>query len=153
VLAGALRATRFRRFFVDWSFLSGFCHVCTINPLTLIISTITARFADNGRAALASINHYCNLMSRSVTVQLYGKKTLIVVEDSESILEAAIRQNLDPPYACQIGSCCTCRAKKLSGEVVMDDREALTDEEIADGYVLTCQSHPTTDDVVVDYDA
>jgi ring-1,2-phenylacetyl-CoA epoxidase subunit PaaE len=92
-------------------------------------------------------------MSRSVTIQLYGKKTLIVVEGSESILEAAIRQNLDPPYACQIGSCCTCRAKKLSGEVVMDDREALTDEEIADGYVLTCQSHPTTDDVVVDYDA
>ena len=92
-------------------------------------------------------------MSRSVTVQLYGKKTPIVVEDGESILEAAIRQNLDPPYACQIGSCCTCRAKKLSGEVVMDDREALTDDEIADGYVLTCQSHPTTDDVVVDYDA
>ncbi|MFY7997371.1 MAG: 2Fe-2S iron-sulfur cluster-binding protein [Candidatus Kapaibacteriota bacterium] len=92
-------------------------------------------------------------MSRSVTVALYGKKSVISVEDSESILEAAIRQNLDPPYACQIGSCCTCRAKKLSGEVVMDDREALTDEEIADGYVLTCQSHPTTDDVVVDYDA
>ena len=92
-------------------------------------------------------------MSRSVTIALYGKKSVISVEESESILEAAILQNLDPPYACQIGSCCTCRAKKLSGEVVMDDREALTDEEIADGYVLTCQSHPTTDDVVVDYDA
>ena len=70
-------------------------------------------------------------MSRSVTVILYGKKSVISVEESESILEAAIRQNLDPPYACQIGSCCTCRAKKLSGDVVMDDREALTDEEIA----------------------
>jgi ring-1,2-phenylacetyl-CoA epoxidase subunit PaaE len=92
-------------------------------------------------------------MARTVTIHLYGKKSPISVEDNESILEAAIRQNLDPPYACQIGSCCTCRAKTLSGSIVMDDREALTDEEIADGYVLTCQSHPTTDDVAVDYDA
>ena len=91
-------------------------------------------------------------MSRSVTVVLYGKKSVISVEDSESILEAAIRQNLDPPYACQIGSCCTCRAKKLSGDVVMDDREALTDEEIADGYVLTCQSVPRSSEITLKYE-
>lgn len=92
-------------------------------------------------------------MARNVHVTLYGKTTIVSVEENESILEAAIRANLDPPYACQIGSCCTCRAKKLSGDIVMDDREALTDDEIAEGYVLTCQSHPTTDDVAVDYDA
>jgi ring-1,2-phenylacetyl-CoA epoxidase subunit PaaE len=51
-----------------------------------------------------------------------------------------------------IGSCCTCKAKLLSGKVIMDDREGLTDEEIADGYVLTCQSHPVTSNVVVSYD-
>jgi ring-1,2-phenylacetyl-CoA epoxidase subunit PaaE len=92
-------------------------------------------------------------MSRDVQITLYGKTKTIPVGDGESILAAAIRANLDPPYACQIGSCCTCRAKKISGEVVMDDREALTDDEIEEGYVLTCQAHPTTDGVAIDYDA
>ncbi len=91
--------------------------------------------------------------ARTVTVRLYGKTKEIVVQPDESILAAAIREDMDPPYACQIGSCCTCRAKVESGSVDMDDREALTDEEIEEGYVLTCQSHPTTDNVVVDYDA
>ncbi len=94
-----------------------------------------------------------DIVTRDVKVTLYGKTATITVEPDESILAAAVRQSLDPPYACQIGSCCTCRAKKLSGDIVMDDREALTDEEIADGYVLTCQSHPLTADVVIDYDA
>lgn len=92
-------------------------------------------------------------MACEVQITLYGKTTTVEVNDDETILFAAIRANLDPPYACQIGSCCTCRAKKLSGEIMMDDREALTDDEIAEGYVLTCQSHPTTDGVAVDYDA
>jgi ring-1,2-phenylacetyl-CoA epoxidase subunit PaaE len=81
-----------------------------------------------------------------VTVVLYGKTKTITVEPDESILSAAIRANMDPPYACQIGSCCTCRAKRVSGEVVMDDREALTDDEIE-------EAHPTTDGVKIDYDA
>jgi ring-1,2-phenylacetyl-CoA epoxidase subunit PaaE len=93
------------------------------------------------------------MATREVKVTLYGKTKIVPVEADESILAAAIRANMDPPYACQIGSCCTCRAKKLSGEVVMDDREALTDDEIEEGYVLTCQAHPTTDGVEIDYDA
>jgi ferredoxin len=92
-------------------------------------------------------------MAYDVQVTLYGKTKTVSVDDGESILAASIRANLDPPYACQIGSCCTCRAKKLSGEIVMDDREALTDDEIAEGYVLTCQAHPTTAGVSIDYDA
>jgi ring-1,2-phenylacetyl-CoA epoxidase subunit PaaE len=92
-------------------------------------------------------------VAHDVKITLYGKTSTISVESDESILAAAIRSNLDPPYACQIGSCCTCRAKKLSGDVVMDDREALTDDEIEEGYILTCQAHPTTEGVEVDYDA
>jgi ring-1,2-phenylacetyl-CoA epoxidase subunit PaaE len=68
-------------------------------------------------------------------------------------LEAGIDAGLDPPFACQIAACATCRAKLREGKVIMDEREALTDDEIEDGYVLTCQSHPVTNYIVVDYDA
>jgi len=88
----------------------------------------------------------------TVKVILEGKEYMIEVRPSDSILEAALDNDLDPPYACMIGSCCTCKAKLLSGKVIMDDREGLTDEEIRDGFVLTCQSHPTTPNVVVSYD-
>ncbi|MBK7986362.1 MAG: 2Fe-2S iron-sulfur cluster binding domain-containing protein [Ignavibacteria bacterium] len=89
---------------------------------------------------------------RSVTIRLYGREETITVRPKETILDSAIRNDLDPPYACQIAACCTCRAKVVRGNVHMDSREALTDEEMDDGYVLTCQSHPLTDDVIVDYD-
>ena len=90
--------------------------------------------------------------TRTITIRLYGAESSFDVEPDETILTAAQRANLDPPFACQIGACCTCRAKLVSGRVVMDEREALSDDEIADGYILTCQSHPTTDDVFADYD-
>ncbi|MGA1248990.1 MAG: 2Fe-2S iron-sulfur cluster-binding protein [Candidatus Kapaibacteriota bacterium] len=89
---------------------------------------------------------------KQIAVTLYGKSYEIVVNPGETILEAGIRQQLDPPYACQIAACCTCRAKLRSGQVHMDSREALTDDEIEEGYILTCQAHPLTDDVIVDFD-
>lgn len=90
--------------------------------------------------------------TRNVTIRLYGQEFTFSVEPDETILTAAQRANADPPYACQIGACCTCRAKLVSGKVRMDEREALSDDEMADGYILTCQSHPLTDDCVADYD-
>lgn len=92
------------------------------------------------------------IKDQEVTVILEGAEHVIKVTPVTTILEAALDNDLDPPYACMIGSCCTCKAKLLSGKIIMDDREGLTDEEIADGYVLTCQSHPTTSNVVVSYD-
>ena len=59
---------------------------------------------------------------------------------------------IDAPYSCQGGVCRTCRAKIKEGEVEMDENYALTDEEVDEGYVLTCQSHPRTERVVVDFD-
>jgi ring-1,2-phenylacetyl-CoA epoxidase subunit PaaE len=59
----------------------------------------------------------------------------------------------DVPFACKGGVCGTCRAKVVEGEVTMDSNYALEPDEVDAGYVLTCQSHPTTDRVVLDYDA
>ncbi len=92
------------------------------------------------------------LIKRQITVIFDGEQKEISVLPSQSVLDAALDADLDPPYACMIGSCCTCKAKLMSGKVIMDDREGLTDQEIADGFVLTCQSHPMSDGVVLNYD-
>ncbi len=69
-----------------------------------------------------------------------------------TILDAALKQGADLPYACKGGMCCTCKAKLLEGEVEMDVHWGLEHEEIEKGFILTCQSHPKTDKVVVDFD-
>ncbi|NOT51773.1 MAG: phenylacetate-CoA oxygenase/reductase subunit PaaK [Chitinophagaceae bacterium] len=69
-----------------------------------------------------------------------------------SILDAALKQGADLPYACKGGMCCTCKAKLLEGEVLMDVHWGLEEEEIEKGYILTCQAHPKTEKVSVDFD-
>ncbi|MCF8459584.1 MAG: 2Fe-2S iron-sulfur cluster binding domain-containing protein [Flavobacteriales bacterium] len=70
----------------------------------------------------------------------------------ETILDAADRTGLDVPYSCKGGVCCTCLARIKEGEVTMTRNYSLTDKEVASGLVLTCQAHPKTDRVVVDFD-
>ena len=72
--------------------------------------------------------------------------------DSDSILNAALKQDADLPYACKSGVCTTCKAKLLEGKVEMDVNYGLEPEEVAAGFILTCQSHPRTEKVVVDFD-
>jgi ring-1,2-phenylacetyl-CoA epoxidase subunit PaaE len=72
--------------------------------------------------------------------------------NSDSILDAALQQGADLPYACKGGVCCTCRARLIEGEVEMDANYALEPDEVRAGYILTCQSHPRSSKVVVDYD-
>jgi len=71
----------------------------------------------------------------------------------ESILDAALKRGADLPYACKGGVCCTCRALVTSGEVEMEVNYALDHHEVEKGYVLTCQSHPRTEQVHIDFDA
>jgi ring-1,2-phenylacetyl-CoA epoxidase subunit PaaE len=71
----------------------------------------------------------------------------------ESILDAALKQGADLPYACKGGVCTTCKAKLTSGEVSMDVNWGLEQDEVNEGFILTCQSHPKTEKVVVDFDA
>ncbi len=70
----------------------------------------------------------------------------------DTILDAALKQGADLPFACKGGVCTTCRAKLLKGEVEMDVNYGLEQEEIEAGFILTCQSHPKTPEVMVDFD-
>jgi ring-1,2-phenylacetyl-CoA epoxidase subunit PaaE len=89
-----------------------------------------------------------------VTVKLDGRATdLDLRPDDVGVLEAALRVRSDLPFACRGGVCGTCRAKLVEGTVAMDVNYALEPEEMEQGYVLTCQSHPTSERVVLDYDA
>ena len=90
-----------------------------------------------------------------ISVKLDGRSfdfTLPLSEDI-SLLDAALQQGADLPYACKGGMCCTCKAKLLEGEVMMDVHWGLEEEEVEKGYILTCQSHHKTEKVVVDFDA
>lgn len=72
--------------------------------------------------------------------------------NTTTILDAALKLGADLPYACKGGMCCTCKAKLLEGKVKMDVHWGIEDDEIEKGYILTCQSHPVTKKVVVDFD-
>lgn len=88
-----------------------------------------------------------------VKIILDGHETEIEVPaKGDSILDTAEAAGLDVPYACKGAVCCTCKARVVEGRVEMDMNYALTDDEVADGYVLTCQSHPRTPTVTIDYD-
>jgi ring-1,2-phenylacetyl-CoA epoxidase subunit PaaE len=88
-----------------------------------------------------------------VTVKADGRETLIELSpDGENILDAALDAGLDLPFACKGGACGTCKARVIKGEVEMDVRHALEDSEIAAGYVLSCQAHPLSDEVLLDFD-
>ena len=87
-----------------------------------------------------------------VTATLDGRASILDVPGNENILDAMLKVRADAPYACKGGVCGTCRARLTAGEVEMDSNFALEPDELARGYVLTCQSYPKTDEVTVDYD-
>ncbi len=91
------------------------------------------------------------IVTQPVRVRLDGVERTVTVPPELSILHASIAAGMDPPYACEEGVCCTCRARLIAGLVQMNEREGLSDEEIEAGYILTCQSHPLTEDVLVEF--
>ena len=89
----------------------------------------------------------------NITIKLDGRSfNFDLAYKAENILDAALQQGADLPYACKGGVCCTCRAKLVEGKVHMDVNYALEDDEVAQGFILTCQSHPLTEKIVVDFD-
>jgi ring-1,2-phenylacetyl-CoA epoxidase subunit PaaE len=89
-----------------------------------------------------------------VTVRLDGiSHTFPLAYEGDSVLNAALMEGVDLPFACKGGVCCTCRARLVEGEVEMDVNYALEADELAAGFILTCQSHPRTEKVVIDFDS
>lgn len=101
--------------------------------------------------------------AKEVTAEVDGESQVTVIMDGEEysfalaangdpILDAAMDAGVDAPYSCKGAVCCTCKAKLLEGKAEMEMNYALTDMEVEEGYILTCQAHPTTAKVVLDYD-
>lgn len=111
------------------------------------VADAVAKAENTGAVVGGSVNS-------SITVIQYGIETQMNLNtDGLSILDAAIDAGVDAPFSCKGAVCCTCRAKVLEGKVKMDANFALTEAEVEDGYVLTCQAHPLTEKVVIDFDA
>jgi ring-1,2-phenylacetyl-CoA epoxidase subunit PaaE len=95
-----------------------------------------------------------NVAAAQVTVIADGiERVLRTRFEGESILEVALAAGIDAPFACKAGVCCTCRAQVLEGSVKMDANFTLEQHEVDRGFVLTCQSHPTTERVKISFDA
>ena len=88
----------------------------------------------------------------ALTVQLDGKSYDMGIESDDLVLDAALDHGLDLPYSCKGGVCCTCRAKVIEGQVEMAKNFTLSEEEIAQGFVLSCQSRAKTSRVVISFD-
>lgn len=88
-----------------------------------------------------------------ITVLVDDEETTFEMSQKQTLLEAALKQGIDAPYSCQGGICSSCLARITSGTAEMKKNAILTDSEIAEGLVLTCQAHPTSAAIYVDYDA
>lgn len=87
-----------------------------------------------------------------ITVILDDEEEVFTMPKKKSVLDAALDEGLDAPYSCQGGICSTCIARIKEGKAEMRNNQILTDSEIEEGLILTCQAHPTTSKIVVDYD-
>ncbi|MFB9078120.1 2Fe-2S iron-sulfur cluster-binding protein [Flavobacterium procerum] len=87
-----------------------------------------------------------------ITVLVDDEETTFEMSKKQTILDAALKQGVDAPYSCQGGICSSCLGRVTTGSAEMTKNSILTDSEIAEGLILTCQAHPTSDTIYVDYD-
>jgi ferredoxin len=88
----------------------------------------------------------------TVTILLDRKQASVSRVEGETLLESARRAGLSPPFSCEAGNCGTCMARLTDGRATMRVNDALDEDEVADGYILTCQAVPDTPSVSVEYE-
>ncbi len=86
----------------------------------------------------------------TVRIILDGETHDVQVPEGTSILDAALDEDIDIPFSCQSGMCSSCRGKLIKGEVLMEEDEGLSQEEMEAGYILNCVSFPKTEDIVIE---
>lgn len=116
-------------------------------PAEKVLKESFVSSSSNGASTSISAGE---IVTREVTIRYDGEEHKFKVEPSSTILETALDLGIDLPYSCQSGLCTACRGKCLSGKVKMDEEDGLSEEETAEGYVLTCVGHPLTDDVIIE---
>ena len=87
-----------------------------------------------------------------IIIKVDNFETTIKGSKDQTILDAALENDVDAPYSCQGGACATCVGKLVSGRAAMEQNHILTDDEIDDGLVLTCQALPLSNSIYIDYD-
>ena len=87
-----------------------------------------------------------------ICVVLDDEETTFEMSAKQTILDAALKQGIDAPYSCQGGICSSCLARISKGTAEMKKNSILTDKEVASGLILTCQAHPTSSEIFVDFD-
>jgi ferredoxin len=91
-------------------------------------------------------------MTQTLVIRLARRKHTLAYKAGDTVLDSARRAGLGPPFSCEAGSCATCIAHLDSGTVEMRANQALSEDEVAAGWILTCQAVPTSDEVIVSYD-
>ncbi len=100
-----------------------------------------------------SINSQDEEINSNVNIILDGDEfEFELSSDGDTILDAAMDAGADVPFSCKGAVCCTCKAKIIEGKVSMEQNYSLSDSEVDEGYILTCQSHPQSENVIIDYD-
>ena len=148
-----------KNIYKNWSFKTTF--LCGPEEM---IKTVSATLKENRykesqilfELFTASVNEESNSQIKEgqteVTVLLDDEEFTFTMKQTDDILAAALRNDVDAPYSCQGGVCSSCLAKVTEGKALMAKNNILTDDEVDDGFILTCQAHPITSKISIDYD-
>jgi ferredoxin-NADP reductase len=133
-------------------------YLCGPEPfMDLVEGALLDHGADSGRIFVERFDHAPESpqgeeKDGTLTIVLSGKRQTLAQHSGETVLESARRAGLSPPFSCEAGNCATCMAHVTEGEVKMRANNALEDDEVADGWALTCQGEPVTSHVTVVYE-
>ena len=120
-----------------------------VDEKTIHFELFTAGDVEPTEAAIEAAKHD---VESNMIVIIDGDEFPVNLQAGEKILDAAHAAGADLPFACKGGVCCTCKAKVIEGSARMDVNFALDEQEVEDGYILTCQAHPTSEKIIVSFD-